>query len=56
MIEAEVSAVSWIGNGEELFKTVKSLTHESIVDIRGNVNEAKQVAVGYELEIKDIKN
>ncbi len=50
-----VQAVSWIGNGEELFKTVKSLTHESIVDIRGNVNEAKQVAVGYELEIKDIK-
>jgi aspartyl-tRNA synthetase len=50
-----VQAVSWIGNGEELFNTVKSLTHESIVDITGNVNEAKQVAVGYELEIKDIK-
>ena len=50
-----VQAVSWVGNGEELFNTVKSLTHESIVDITGNVNEAKQVAVGYELEIKDIK-
>ncbi len=50
-----VQAVSWIGNGEELFNTVKSLTHESIIDITGVVNEAKQVAAGYELEIKDIK-
>ena len=49
-----VQAVCWIGNGEELFNTVKGLTHESIVDIKGQVNEAKQVAIGYELEIKDI--
>jgi len=50
-----VQAVCWIGNGEELFINVKKITHESIVDITGVVNEAKQVAAGYELEIKDIK-
>lgn len=50
-----VQAVCWIGNGEELFNSVKKITHESIVDINGIVNEAKQVAAGYELEIKEIK-
>ncbi len=49
-----VQAVCWVGNGEELFSKFKSLTHESIFDIKGVVNEAKQVAVGYEVEIKDI--
>lgn len=49
-----VQSVCWIGNGEELFAQVKSLTNESVVDIRGIVNEAKQVATGYEVEIKDI--
>jgi len=49
-----VQSVCWIGNGEELFNKVKGLTHESIVDIKGVVNEAKQVAVGYEVEIKEI--
>ena len=49
-----VQTVCWIGNGEELFNKVKGLTSESIVDIEGKVNEAKQVAVGYEVEIRDI--
>lgn len=51
----KVQSVCWIGNGEELFNTVKRITHESIVDIHGKVNEAKQVETGYEVEIKDIK-
>lgn len=50
----KVQAVCWIGNGEELFNKVKGLTNESIVDIRGVVNEAKQVANGYEIEIREI--
>ncbi|MDD4381909.1 MAG: aspartate--tRNA(Asn) ligase [Candidatus Dojkabacteria bacterium] len=54
-ISGIVQTVAWIGNGEELLKTVKSITLESVVDITGIVKEAKQVAVGYELEIKDIK-
>lgn len=49
-----VQAVCWIGNGEDLFSKVKGLTNESIVDIKGIVNEAKQVASGYEIEIKNI--
>ncbi len=51
----KVQAVAWKGNGEEVFNKVKGLTLESVVDITGVVNEAKQVEVGYELEIVDIK-
>lgn len=49
-----VQSVCWLGNGEVLFNKVKALTHESIVDIKGIVNEAKQVASGYEVEIKEL--
>jgi aspartyl-tRNA synthetase len=51
----KVQAVVWQGNGEELIKTVKSLTLESIVDITGQVKEAKQVEQGFEVDIKGIK-
>jgi aspartyl-tRNA synthetase len=51
----KVQAVAWQGNGEELIKKVKSLTLESIVDITGQVKEAKQVEQGFEVDIKGIK-
>jgi len=51
----KIQAVAWQGNGEELIKTVKSLTPESIVDITGEVKEANQVEQGFEIDIKDIK-
>jgi len=51
---SSVQAVCWIGNGEELFNTAKEVSSESIVDITGIVKEAKQVAAGYELEIKSL--
>lgn len=54
-ISGIVQTVAWVGNGEELLKTAKSITLESVVDILGTVKEAKQVVVGYELEIKEIK-
>jgi aspartyl-tRNA synthetase len=50
----QVQAIAWSGNGEELFKEVKSLTLESIVDLTGNLKEAKQVEAGYELEITEM--
>jgi aspartyl/asparaginyl-tRNA synthetase len=40
-----VQTVAWYGD-EEVFKTAKTLTLESIVDITGEVKEAKQVACG----------
>ncbi len=49
-----VQTVAWYGD-EEVFKTAKSLTAESIVDITGEVKEAKQVACGYEIGIKTLK-
>ncbi len=49
-----VQTVAWYGD-EEVFKTAKTLTLESIVDIQGEVKEAKQVACGYELGIKTLK-
>jgi len=49
-----VQTVAWYGD-EEVFKTAKTLTLESIVDITGEVKEAKQVACGYELGIKTLK-
>jgi aspartyl-tRNA synthetase len=51
----KVQAIVWQGNGEELIKKVKSLTLESIVDITGQVKEAKQVEQGFEVDIKGIK-
>jgi nondiscriminating aspartyl-tRNA synthetase len=54
-ISGIVQTVAWVGNSEELLKTAKSITLESVVDIIGTVKEAKQVAVGYELELKEIK-
>ena len=51
----KVQAVAWQGNGDELIEGVKSLTVESIVDITGEVKEAKQVEQGFEVDIKDIK-
>ena len=40
---------------EESFSKAKSLTDESVVDILGEVKEAPQVAVGYEVLVKEIK-
>lgn len=51
----KVQSIAWQGNGEELIETVKSLTLESIVDITGEVKEAKQVEQGFEVDIKEIK-
>jgi aspartyl-tRNA synthetase len=51
----KVQAVAWQGNGDELIGKVKSLTLESIVDITGEVKEAKQVEQGFEVDVKDIK-
>lgn len=50
----KVQTVAWHGD-EDVFKTAKSLTHESVVDIEGEVKEAKQVALGYEVGIKELK-
>jgi aspartyl-tRNA synthetase len=49
-----VQTVAWFGD-EEVFKTANTLTVESIVDITGEVKEAKQVACGYEVGIKKLK-
>lgn len=51
----EVQTIAWIGNSEEILQKVKSVTLESVVDITGNVKEAKQVTTGYEVEITDIQ-
>lgn len=50
----KVQTVAWHGD-EEVFKTAKTLTLESVVDIVGEVKEAKQVASGYEVGIKSLK-
>jgi aspartyl-tRNA synthetase len=49
----KIQTVAWHEN-EEVFKTAKSLTHESIVDIQGEVKEAPQVATGYEISINSL--
>lgn len=50
----KVQTVAWHGD-EEVFKTAKTLIHESVIDIQGEVKEAKQVASGYEIGIKSLK-
>lgn len=50
----KVQTVAWHGD-EDVFKTAKTLTLESVVDIVGEVKEAKQVASGYEVGIKNLK-
>ncbi len=50
----KIQTVAWHEN-EEVFKTAKSLTHESIVDIQGEVKEAPQVATGYEIGINSLR-
>lgn len=50
----KVQTVAWHGD-EEVFKNAKGLTVESIVDIQGDVKEAKQVACGFEIGIKSLK-
>ncbi len=49
-----VQSVAWHGD-EEVFATAKTLTNESVVDILGDVKEAKQVEAGYEVGIKELK-
>ncbi len=49
----KVQTVAWYQD-EEVFKKAKSLTNESVVDIVGDVKEAKQVAQGYEVAIKSL--
>lgn len=50
----KIQTVAW-HESEEVFKTAKSLTHESVVDIQGEVKEAPQVATGYEIGINSLK-
>lgn len=49
----KVQTVAWYQD-TEVFEKAKSLTNESVVDIIGEVKEAKQVASGYEVAIKSI--
>jgi nondiscriminating aspartyl-tRNA synthetase len=49
----KVQTVAW-HQDEEVFKKAKSLTNESVIDIIGEVKEAKQVEQGYEVAIKEI--
>ncbi len=53
-ITGKVQCVSWSGGNTEVFNISKNLTAESVVDIKGLVKEAKQVATGYEIEIEEI--
>ena len=50
----KVQTVAW-HQDEDVFSKAKSLTQESIVDIVGEVKEAKQVSEGYEVGIKELK-
>ncbi len=54
-ITGKVQSVAIQNENNNILKTVKELTNESVVDITGDVKEAKQVAAGYEVEIKEIK-
>lgn len=49
----KVQAVAW-HQDSEVFEKTKLLTEESIVDIRGEVKEAKQVEQGYEIGINEL--
>jgi len=49
----KVQTVAWYEN-EEVFKKAKSLTQESVVDIRGEVKTAEQVVQGYEVAIGEL--
>jgi aspartyl-tRNA synthetase len=49
-----VQTVAWYKD-DEVFNKAKTLTAESIVDIQGEVREAKQVASGYEIGITNLK-
>ena len=53
-ITGKVQTVAWSGGSEEVFNITKGLTLESVVDITGTVKQAKQVALGYEIEIRKI--
>jgi nondiscriminating aspartyl-tRNA synthetase len=50
----KVQVVTWAKDNKELEEKVKSLTLESIVDITGKVKEAKQVELGYEIELSGL--
>jgi nondiscriminating aspartyl-tRNA synthetase len=50
----KIQAVAW-HKDEEVFKMVKKLTQESVVDIRGEVKTAEQVEQGYEVAITELK-
>ena len=54
-ISGKVQTVAVQSDKNNILKTVKGLTNESVVDIEGIVKEAGQVAGGYEVEIKEIK-
>lgn len=49
----KVQTVAW-HEDEEVFSKAKSLTNESVIDIVGDVKEAKQVVSGYEIAIKTL--
>jgi aspartyl-tRNA synthetase len=51
----KIQVVSWEKEqSQENTEIVKSLTLESVVDIIGKVKEAKQVDIGYEIELENI--
>lgn len=50
----KIQVVVWGKENKELIDKVKSLTLESVVDITGEVKEAKQVEQGYEIQLTDI--
>lgn len=52
--KGKVQTVAW-HQDEEVFKKAKKLTQESVVDIVGEIKEAKQVSEGYEVAIKNLK-
>jgi aspartyl-tRNA synthetase len=50
----KIQTVAWHQDGD-VFEEAKQLTQESVVDIVGEVKEAKQVSKGYEVAIKTLK-
>ncbi len=54
-ITGKVQTVAWSGGDKAVFDTAKGLIQESVVDLKGLVKEAKQVALGYEVEIQELK-
>ena len=49
-----VQSIAWYSD-KKVFKMAKTLTNESVIDITGEVKEAKQVECGYEVGIKELK-